>query len=219
MRSKVLFSVVASLLCLGLQANAEISINWTAENGFVQNSSLTGGTPDESIGILDPSINAAGQVYAQLIFTPVASASPAGIGGILGDAGERVLADAVIGRTGTAGNDIDDPGFGGTFYASWLSGAEPALEPFESGFVFGRIFDTTQGAIGVGTWYYDGDFLAIQDLTGTPPPTPQSYGLNRNDLPSGFGDELFLQVVPEPGTFGLLAVGMLTLAYRRRKIA
>lgn len=213
MKNKMLPAILASIVGVGGVAQGEISISWTTPNGMVPNASVTGGTVDEGIGILDPSINPLGQVYAQLIFSTDNVADRASVGaGLTGD--DTLLANAIVGRTGEAGNDIDDGGTAGTFYGSFLAGAPTVLEPFNPGFIFARVFETVQGNVGPGTWYYDGPVVAAVDVGRLDP--PQLYGANADGLPGGFGDELNLQVIPEPGTFGLLALGMLSLAFRRR---
>ena len=216
MRKKMALAILSSMVGIGGVARAEISILWTTPNGMVPNASVTGGTVDEGIGILDPSINALGQVYAQLIFSTDNINGLALPGaGLTGD--DTLLADAVIGRVGEPGNDIDDPGSFGTFYGSFLAGAPTVLEPYTPGYVFARVFDTVQGNVVPGTWYYDGPIVEVLDIGQVPlPDLPQLYQSNANTLPGGFGDELNLQVIiPEPGTFSLLALGMLSLAYRR----
>ena len=219
MKNGLLLMILSSMVGMGGMAKGEISIVWIAPNGWVPNASKTGGTVDEGLGILDPSVNPLGQIYAQLIFSPDNIADfPTGGGGLTGN--DTLLADVVIGRTGEPGNDIDDNGTAGTFFGSFLAGAPVVIEPFTPGYVFARIFDTVQANVGPGTSYYEGPIVAVVDVQQVPiPDVPQLYNSNADTLPSGFGDELTLRFlgVPEPGTFSLLALGMASLAGRRHR--
>jgi hypothetical protein len=132
-----------------------------------------------------------------------------------------------------AGNTLDDLGWfelneftgtspitlGTTFDAAVTAGSDPM--------VYGRIFQDS--SIGVGDYYYDGplEVVSIFNTSTSPFPLFPSYSLGRSgtdaqgeDLSfgngmidsyangAGFGG----QVVPEPGTWALFAMGILTLA-------
>ena len=200
---------LATLCCSGIMAltvQAEININWFNEFGYVPNRADTGGMLDEGIGILDASVNPGQDVYMQLIFTPDMVIDQAYPMGALAPGGN----DVTLATTDALSfPNVNMP------YADSVT-AFPVTAPFQSGFVYARIFDTTMANIALGDWYYDGPLLAVTDVI-PPLGIPQEYGANLNTLPGGFGDELTLPVVPEPSTLALLGIGLGTILYRRRR--
>jgi hypothetical protein len=79
-----------------------------------------------------------------------------------------------------------------------------------AGFVYQRVFETT--APNLGDWYFQTPLLALNiGYAGGGQPT-QDFALDTSD--AGFQPN---QQVPEPATMGLLGLGALVMAIRRRR--
>ena len=79
-----------------------------------------------------------------------------------------------------------------------------------AGFVYQRVFETT--APNLGDWYFQTPLLALNiGYAGGGQPT-QDFALDTSD--AGFQPN---QQVPEPATMGLLGLGALVMAVRRRR--
>ncbi len=208
MKKAYVLTLVASLLLVNV-ASAQIFVDWVAGSGFYWSATD------------DPLMGAGGSVLAQLIWTPDQTYGAADFNDENLASGNDVWlqdfvvneADRTDGEWGWFGNnpDYDDPG-GPT-----------------DGYIYARIFESLTPQ--VGDWYYVGDFTANlnRDSSASPPQPPQSYNMNRDTAGHGLGDPIDdplsgfnFQVVPEPGTIGLLALGMMTLggaAHKKRKAA
>ena len=198
------------IMASALSVQADLFVAWRASGGFVPNRAATGGSVDEGVGILDASVNPAGEALAQLIFTPDLSIDPPTASGAA-TGNDVVLVSLNFSRSGgdhPVGNPYAD--FNNAFT---YSGA------FTAGWVYARIFGAGQAQIAPGTGYYDGPLLATEDKDPGPPlPIPQNYEQNQNTLPSGFGDELILVVVPEPSTLLLAGMGIVLLVRQKKRL-
>ena len=201
------FSIWMTLVAIS--GNAALHIGWIAGGGFVPDAN------DENIGILSPSYNPAGTVLAQLIFTTSSSpslalAGPDGHPGVRPDftsGSDEVLDSLVL--------NLADNGEFAQFTSTFL---DPV---FREGSVFVRMFGASPDSIGVGTPYYDGPLWETEFKSlGPPLEAQQVVQANRFELASGLGDALNQSValIPEPSTFGLLALGVLGAALRRRRL-
>ena len=208
MKKAYVLTLVASLVVANV-TSAQISIDWNAGSGFYW--SATG----------DPLMGVGGSVLAQLIWTPDETYGGADVNNANLVGGNDVwLQDFVVNEAdrheGEWGWFNDNPNFD-----------DPAAPT--DGYIYARIFATLNPT--VDDWYYVGHFTANdnQDSSGWPPDPPQGYNMNRDTAGAGLGDPIDdpssgfnFQVVPEPGTIGLLALGMMTLggaAHKKRKAA
>ena len=203
---KLLILTAALLVIASTAVQADVYIQWQAAAGFYF-------TADPASGFLG-----AGQsALAQLIWRPNNTGLNAGtdaavVGGNYVSGDDVWLTDFLI----TEGVDTSEWGdFGAGIFTD--GGSQPA-----GGFVYARIFESDN--IVLGTRYYVGPVISANDLDSSDPlVVPQPYQMNR-DLTDGDAiDGAFgFQVVPEPGTIAMLALGIMTLggaAHKRRKAA
>lgn len=191
-----------------VSANADVVVNWQASGGFTWASA---GDPAAE-GILGEGTG--NSCLLQLIWSADATADAAVDTGDYVSGDDVLLASFVFTEDG-AGGGIDSWaffGFGtsGTFNDA---GANP-----DGGYIYGRIFQ--DDSVDFDDWYYTGVVDAAVDKT-VPPGTPQEYDINRGSL--SFGDDAIDdgtfggQVVPEPTTWALFALGAVVVGLRRRK--
>lgn len=191
---KILVLVLIAATC-AVVANAEINLLWYGWGGFNMPASEGQGP------ILVPFPGQSALV--QLIFTTDNFIMPATPG------------------AGVQGNEsvIDEFWVASSAWASVEARNYNAA--FQVGYIYARIFQGVddvpdKGDIGFNHWYYAGPVVAtINNLT---PDTPDEYDMNRHLSTTGFGDDLNLQVIPEPSVMALAALGGLVLLIRRRFI-
>lgn len=189
-------------------AMAGVGINWTSQwGGYAHDApDTTGGT-----GALLDSYNAIWQlIYAggdDTIDPP--EADNAGTGYVTDD--DVVWAQRIIAQGGGAAGD-------GTSWDNWMlyTAGNTVYEDLAwntAGFVYQRVFETaTLGVVVDGDWYFDSALLAF---TGT----YAGGGQPTQDFIIGSSDSGFQPTtqVPEPATMGLLGLGALVMAIRRRR--
>jgi len=105
----------------------------------------------------------------------------------------------------------------GLDFDSFATGPDPTLAQLTGSFTggssgYGRVFTTATP--GVGDWYYVSTDVDLRDVDigGTPPnliPLGRAMGISGLDPIDG--TPYSFQVVPEPGTWALLALGIMTL--------
>ena len=150
----------------------------------------------------------------QLIYSVNATAgAPALInsanGWVSGD--DTVWATRTLAQSVAEGNVIASDGTTWSHDLFYVSGdlqyANPAWTT--AGYIYQRVY---QGAVQGGTWYYDSTPVA---LVINPPTWQTSY----IDAAGGgtAGIQPNQQVIPEPATMGLLGLGALVMAIRRRR--
>lgn len=204
--------VLAFGIGIASAANAQqIVVGIQASNGFYAPGAVSGASP----GLLDPSVNPTGQALLQLIFSPTGSLLPARVG-VLNfidpldvAAGARVLgAPQVVSMAGMGGSVI----VGGTYGDGMIYGPPP--EAFVAGNLFVRLFEGPAGALAAGDFYYQ---FGPEPTRSTDATNPTLVEINRNEGFGGFGDLLTLQIVPEPSSLMMLAVGAIGIVAARRR--
>lgn len=208
---KSLLLVCALLWAIPARTIAAILLAWGASGGFVPDAA------DETVGILAMGQNPTGQGLAQLIFTPSGTASHAieGVHAAFVSGDNTLLASQVL-AVGQPGTQSEFADFVGTqvYY-------DPVFTP---GYVFVRVFERNLPDITSQTRYYDGPLLPLVERSPYPLMPPQTVDANRHDLAGGIGDALndyvslmSVAAIPEPGTFGLLILGIGAVAWRRKR--
>ena len=208
MKKRMLLAGVASLALTVVSSQANLSVAWSANHGFYL---------DVGDGPLLGSAGSGQATLAQLIWSPDNIPDPAtddAANHYLSSSGNDVwLVDFTVKEGDTARSEWGDWGLNDSPLATSTT--------LSDGYIYGRIFQ--DGTPDVGDWYYLGPVVANEnvDPNGVPPPTPQTYDMNR-DSEQGYGDAVMngpysYQVVPEPGTFALFGIGALLIGLRRRK--
>ena len=200
-------------------ASAGVGITWNTGGGWAE--------AHDSVGASTPLLANNGALW-QLIYAgadnianPIngsGSADPANDYVAVGS-DDVVWAERTIAQSGgTAPQD-------GTQWDEWLglSNTEPAplftdLAWTTAGFVYQRVFESIMPV--TGTWFYQTGLLALDTTFAGGVMTPQSFYIDEN---GGLGPILPNQqavvagVIPEPATMGLMGLGALVLAIRRRR--
>ena len=205
---------ISALAVATTVAMAGVGINWTVGYGAYAHDApdTTGGA-----GALLDSYNALWQlIYAggdDTINPP--EADNVGTGYVTGD--DVVWADRVIPQGGNfGGTPCDD----GTEWDNWMN-AQAGITVYEdlswntAGFVYQRVFETaTLGVVVDGDWYYDSELLAFTGTYAGGGQPAQDFYVDGASGASGFQPTT---QVPEPATMGLLGLGALVMAIRRRR--
>jgi len=195
-------------------ATAGVGIGWSVQWGGYDNTvtpPLTGGT-----GAILDSANAIWQLIyagADNIANDI-STTPPTTGGPNGD---YVIGDDVVWaeRTIAMGGGVAPED--STSWDQWLSwgGGSVVYEDLgwaTAGFSYQRVFEGTPAN---SSWYYETSLLALDTGYAGGGAAPQSFYL---DTPTaGFQPGTQINVVPEPATMGLLGLGALVMAIRRRR--
>ncbi len=199
-----------AVMGLGFTVSADTMVDWSAAAGFL----WTGGGGHSAD---DPLIVAGSgnSVLVQLIWSGDTVADTANNIGNYTTGDDVWLMNLTLTEDGIVGGDFDE-------YGWFPVGANPtpnynnASDP--GGYVYARIFeDTTPDPL---DWYYAGALVAVEvlDPVGPPPDNPQLYQMNRDTVNGDYVDGTYGgQVVPEPTTWALFALGAVVVGLRRRK--
>lgn len=192
---KFVVVMVALSGLFAMTTQADVNIAWAHPNGYYDNMDV-----GESVAA------AGGDLYAILIWTPDGNVGMPEVGNLAGG-GNMVSSGLLVSDFGGAA----DYGWGAS-----VNIAAPNFDPL--GFVVSRVFQANSAAAAdmVDVWYYDSAAIALLDKG--PADGPQIVDANRNSSANGVGDAISTgQVVPEPSTLALLALGLGTVLFRRRR--
>ena len=183
-------------------ASADVNVDWYSSWGYTWTAggaSLLGDASGASC-------------LTQLIWSPDATIGVADAGTAGYVTGNDVLLDSYILTEDSTPGNFDD-------YAYWSahnyndSGTNP-----DGGYIYGRIFQ--DNSVEKDDWYYDGVIVAATDWDPLKEPLDpaQGYEFSRSmtgheNIDGTFGG----QVVPEPTTWALFALGAVVVGLRRRK--
>jgi hypothetical protein len=191
---------IALVAGMAVAARADISINWRGQTGFYDNGQFL---VDPTGGIL----NDGNSGLALLIWTPTAVIDPVdpSNGGNGYVSGDDIFLDSVT--ILAPGNDYG--AFANTeAYTDAAYAAQLGTNLLANGFVYFRVFSDTTPANG--EYYYDSGTLDATPYTGLEAP----QDLDQSNLAQG--NELNVQIVPEPTTIAFMGIGSLLVALRRR---
>ena len=195
------FVVAATSCALVVTARCDVNIEWVASAGFVW-------TAGDASLLGDASGNSA---LVQLIWSldGVADAADSSTANYL--TGDDVLLDSfVFTENGTLG-DADD-------YAYWSTPENYTAVPDPGGYVYGRIFQ--DNSVDTDDWYFTGSVDAVTDWNPDKEPLDpaQAYEFNFDTANGDYIDGAYGgQVVPEPGTWALFALGAVVVGLHRRR--
>jgi hypothetical protein len=211
MRTKLIVMALAALVVCATAAQADVYAYWHASGGFYKADGTTPLLTGQTSGL---------STLAQLIWSLNNIADSAAPGGaVTGD--DVLLANFTVTEDGINNPaTLDDYAvFDAPIFHDF--GARP-----DGGYIYARIFQDP--TVDAGDWYYVSDVVAASDLnpSDVPPPSPQNLELNGDPV---FGNDINEnwtgsndghdgeQVVPEPGTIGLFALGAALIGLRRRR--
>ena len=193
-------------------ASAAVGISWSAGTWGYAN--------DGTSAILDNN-----SALWQLIYAGVNNAIdpiPAGTVPTAGGAGiadDYVMGDDVVWAERTIAMGGGTAPEDGTVWDNWLSPQSGSITYADmswstAGFVYQRVFESINP--GVGTYYFESGLTAL--ITNYDPSAPASVTVSYADVTGGgFVPADQITQVPEPATMGLLGLGALVMAIRRRR--
>jgi len=198
-------------------ATAAVGISWTTVYGaYVHDAPNTTDYP--SANNLLGTYNAIWQLIyagADNLVEPIPVGTIPTAGGINGD---YVYGDDVVwGQREIAigGGSANDAPYNTTWddWMLWQSGDQvyEDLGWATEGFVYQRVFEGTPAN---GSWYFETPVLAL-DTAYTAMGGPQVFNLDTGS--AGFQPDTQITAIPEPATMGLLGLGALVMAIRRRR--
>jgi len=198
---KVMPFVVCLVTLVNTAVYAGTSVDWFSLGGFYPN-----GAPDVTSSTPGTGVAATQAVIWQLIWTGTDNAI--GIVDVNNSANGYVSDnDVVLATRNVAANDPT--------YTEWVYGGAGHFPLFASGTTYvgsfyQRILSDTTPA--VGEWYYNSPKVtAINWASGDP-----DQSIDGNSV-SGIGDAMNVQIVPEPSSMALLAIGLGVVALRRMR--
>ena len=215
---KKFLMAICALAVATTVASAAIGVSWTTVNWGENHLGDGSGSGN---AILD-----ANSILWQLIYAgadnaintiPTGTVPTAGGPGIadnyvLGD--DVVWAERTLSQTLTTSTAPED----GTTWDNWLSYQSGStlytdLAWSTAGFVYQRIFESTTP--GDGTYYFESGLTAL--ITNYDAGAPATQTISNPDAAAPFVSNQQIVAVPEPATMGLLGLGALVMAIRRRR--
>lgn len=209
-RTRLMKKLGLAFLVFGLavaSASAGVGLTWTTiYGGYTHDAANTTSSDDlllDSYGVTWQLIYAG----ANNAIDPVELSN--GINGwVSGD--DDVWATRTIAQGGgTASEDSTD----WDNWMTWQGSGSIVYEDLSwntAGYVFQRVYE---GTLSAGSWYFESNLLALNTGYTGSPGFPQEFALDSSS--SGFQPNQ--QLIPEPATMGLLGLGALVMAIRRRR--
>ena len=209
------------LLCLAFtfSAQADYQVNWGATDGGFYFDAF----PLNGDGILGRGTG--NSTIAQLIWSPDAIADDVNswLSSDFTDPSEVLLDEAIITENGV----IEDPA-NEDAYAQFGPQVYTVDGSYSTGYLYARIFQQAYGdpldrenmIVHNGDWYFIGEIIPVSAaMSGS----PYDYELNSKQFGDAIDAEPFYeeyevrQIVPEPGSFALFALGAVLVHLVRRK--
>lgn len=202
--------LVVGIMAVASVASANVYVNWFSSGGFVWQGTPTAGFLGDGTG---------NSALLQLIWSldsNIDDASSVTMHNVTGD--DEWLADFILTEDGISGN-FDEYSVK-TYNSSFNDGgSQPA-----GGYIYARVFQDNN--IEANDWYYRGPIVLASNLNpaAIPAPSAQPYDMTQSGDLSYLGVDMNAidgiygaQVVPEPGTMALFALGVATLVASRRR--
>ena len=215
---KILMALFASAVAASV-ATAGIGISWTTQNWGEYH--VGGGSILAANDVLWQLIyagadNIANPIHDDGVVAPMDSqAAWAANNYLRPGSDDQLLASRIIPMGGGAAAD-------GTLWDEWLTkvtgSADPVFQDLtwtQAGFVYQRVFESSTPLAG-STYFYQSDLMAL-DLSYPQSPVPTPMVFPADPASGGLIPNQQAYAVPEPATMGLLGLGALVMAIRRRR--
>ena len=212
---KILMALFALAVAASV-ATAGIGITWTTQNWgeyHVGGGSILAGNDVLWQLIYAGADNTANPIHNDGVVAPMDAAAWAANNYLRPGSDDQLLASRIIPMGGGAAAD-------GTVWDVWLTpqagnSVYENLTWSNAGFVYQRVFESATPMSG-STYFYQSGLMAL-DLTypQVPVPSPQVFNADPSTGPLIPNAQAYS--VPEPATMGLLGLGALVMAIRRRR--
>ena len=223
---KILMALFASAVAASV-ATAGIGINWTTQNWGEYH--VGGGAILAANDVLWQLIyagadNIANPIHDDGVVAPMDSqAAWAANNYLRPGSDDQLLASRIIpmgGGTSTENAYLGGNHSGSTDWNEWmmLGPGSPVYENLtwaNAGFVYQRVFESSTPLAG-STYFYQSDLMAL-DLSYPQSPVPTPMVFPADPASGGLIPNQQAYAVPEPATMGLLGLGALVMAIRRRR--
>ena len=214
---KILMALFASAVAASV-ATAGIGISWTTQNWGEYH--VGGGSILAANDVLWQLIyagadNIANPIHDDGVVAPMDSqAAWAANNYLRPGSDDQLLASRIIPMGGGAAAD-------GTLWDEWLTkvtgSADPVFQDLtwtQAGFVYQRVFESSTPLAG-STYFYETGLLLLDTSFAGGTATPQDFFADPASGPLVPNQQAY--AVPEPATMGLLGLGALVMAIRRRR--
>ena len=213
---KILMALFAFVVAASV-ATAGIGIAWTTQNWgeyHVGGGSILAGNDVLWQLIYAGADNTANPIHNDGVVAPMDAAAWTANNYLRPGSDDQLLASRIIPMGGGAAAD-------GTIWDEWLTGvigtADPVFQDLSwttAGFVYQRVFESATPMSG-STYFYQTGLLALDTTFAGGTATPQDFFVDPASGPFIPNSQAYS--VPEPATMGLLGLGALVMAIRRRR--